>query len=113
MEAHGWSFTSVTNPSMIHYRDICGTTPPTWYGYCSGSCVGSVSAVFQGSGTATLDFGNCHSGTVQVFLNGDEIDSATRYVKNKTITFPFFIGDKLRVQETHAIVKLNSLKIEC
>ncbi len=113
MEAHGWSFSGITNPYMIHYHDVCMTTPPTWYGYCSGSCVGSVSAVFQGSGTATLDFGNCHSGTVVASLNGKAIGKATKYVTSKTITFAFSMGDELKVQEAHAIVKLNSLQLEC
>ena len=114
MENNGWIF-DIEFHKPYTYRDTCGSQD-TWYGYTQPGD-GKVTATFTGSGTATLDYGNCftdkkYNGKVNVYLNSILIDEANRTTASKQITFDFFPRDVLLLSETDvAIIKLNSLKI--
>ena len=86
----------------------------TWYGWIGGSPVGSVWTVFQGFGTGTLSFGNCHShGNVKVFLNKKAIAEATP-LQRKEISFDYSVGDVLKMGEYDtAIWKFYSFSVQC
>ena len=85
----------------------------TFWGYKHKSEVGSVETTFQGSGKATLNFGNCYEGgTTKVFLNEREIGKAGRY-EYPEVSFNFKKGDTLKLIEVDSgIIKINSLDIE-
>ena len=115
MENNGWTF-----PSDIRSEgasadkailDACGSK--TWYGWSPGN--GKVSATFVGSGTATLDYGNCWiHGTVNVYLNGVLLATSQKKSPSQITTFTFSPSDVLSVEESgHAVIKLNSLMVKC
>ena len=116
MEANGWKVNvgSSFNPT---YAKCAGTS--TWYGYSSGSTVGSVAASLKGTGRATLNFGNCFtSGKVIVYLNNKEISRANANQNAIEIVFNFSEGDVLRIDEEWdgvrgGIIKLNSFVVSC
>ena len=120
MESNGWVFHGKKGCGTGKwYEDsngqkVCG--PGSWY--CSGSAIGSISTTLRGSGSATLDFGNCYTkGKVVVLLNGQEINgkgksTANANVKSKNITFKFIPGDELKIIEPdNGIIKLNSFTL--
>ena len=113
MENNGWSFDTNKNKES-HFKSTCDMHD-TWYGFKYPG-VGTVSSTFTGSGTAILDYGNCHNiGEVHVYLNGILTDVAYKNTPSKQITFDFFPNDVLLISETNndAIIKLNSLKLTC
>ena len=96
------------------------TTPwldcQNWYGWATVDAdtpVGSISTILSGSGRARLDFGNCHSsGTVKVFLDGQEIGSADALIPHTVVEFNFFPGSELTISEHDvAVIQFNSLQI--
>ena len=111
MEAKGWMF-DITADMKSAYAKACGTD--TWYGFTGGWDTGTISATFSGSGTATLDYGNClRSGEVKVHLNGEIISTASKSTPSKQIIFGYSPGDVLSLEEDYAIIKVNSLKLSC
>ena len=112
MEAKGWMF-DVTADMKSAYEEACGTD--TWYGNTGGWDIGTISATFSGSGTATLDYGNClrPMGEVKVQLNGETINKAPKNTPSKQVIFDFVPGDVLSLEEDYAIIKVNSLKLSC
>ena len=115
MENNGWSF-DINSHESSTYIDTCGAHN-TWYGYTYPGD-GTITATFTGSGTATLDYGNCftdtnHNGKVNVHLNGNLIDVANTNTASKQIKFDFSPKDVLLLSETVGIIKLNSLKLSC
>ena len=86
----------------------------SWFGLNSGHREGSVSAVFKGTGNATLNFGNCWSSLshkVRVYINGIVIATATGNEFTKEVNFAFSKGDTMKIEEDGAIIKLNSFTI--
>ena len=111
MEEHSWIF-HVSHSDMVFHGDRCGNNG--WFGFYSGSSVGSISAYLKGSGTARLIYGNCWiDNEVAVYLNHKKISSADGYEPRKEIFFHFSPGDMLRIEEDGAIIKLHSLTISC
>ena len=116
MENNGWTFSSDIRSEGISadkaILDACGSE--TWYGW-GGSGNGKVSATFVGSGTATLDYGNCWiHGTVNVYLNGVILATSQKKSPSQITTFTFSPSDVLSVEESgHAVIKLNSLMVKC
>ena len=112
MQNSGWNF-DISHSNDPTYWAECGTS--TWYGYKYGYDIGSVYATLVGSGTATLNFGNCYSGgRVTVYLNGRDIAYAVAYTFEQEVTFDYSSGDILTIKEDPmAIIKLNSLKLSC
>ena len=121
MESNGWVFYGKKRCGTGNwYEDskglkVCG--PRSWY--CSGPVIGSISTTFKGSGSATLDFGNCYTkGKVVVLLKGKEINgkrksTANADVKSKNITFKFVQGDELKIiAPENGIIKLNSFHVK-
>ena len=81
-----------------------------FYGYKKRYGMGSVSAIFKGSGKANLKFTDCFrtGGWVTVSLNGVEIGRAE--VKIETVSFRYEKGDFLEIQEFNAAsIELYSL----
>ena len=74
-----------------------------------------VSATFEGSGTATLDFGNCYThGITRVYLNSKIIGSALPNTISVTTNIKYKPGDVLKItEEDMGIIKINSLKLTC
>ena len=111
MEENGWIF-HVSHSDMLLHGDICGKNG--WFGFYSGTSVGSISATFQGSGTAKLIYGNCWSDReVAVYLNHKKISSAYGNETKQEISFNFIPGDQLQIEEDDPIIKLYSLTISC
>ena len=112
MEKNGWDF-DITDSNDPKFTAECGTS--AWYGYNYGPVIGSLTAIFVGSGKATLNFGNCYTaGRVTVYLNGRDIAYAVAYTFEQEVTFDYSSGDILTIKEhPMAIIKLNSLKLSC
>ena len=116
MEKNGWTFGDLES-KPDNFKEQCDDD--TWYAFKSGND-GGVSAVFQGSGTANLTFGNCYDGsvgperTVDVYLDNTKIETANSN-ETKRKTFNFFKGSKLRIEtkSTKTVIKLKSLEISC
>ena len=95
------------------YDEMCESD--TFYGYKGGFAVGSVSAIFKGSGKANLKYKNCFkSGYVSVSLNGKEIDRNPNkliYIDD-VLSFRYEEADFLEIKEFRtAIIKLHYLHL--
>ena len=111
MEENGWRF-RVSHSDMSLHGDICGNTG--WFGFYSGTSVGGIYAIFKGSGTASLIYGNCWTDNkVDVYLDHNKLSSAYGNQTKLETSFNFVSGDKLQIQEDGAIIKLHSLTISC
>ena len=111
MEENGWTF-HLSHSDMVLHGDRCGNNG--WFGFYSGSSVGSISAYFKGRGTARLIFGNCWiDNEVAVYLNHKKISFAYGNETRQETYFNFISGDTLRIVEDGAIIKLHSLTISC
>jgi len=83
----------------------------SWAGF-SQPGEGTVWRTLSGSGTATLNYGNCHTGgTVTVYLNGVAISSAAASTMSQEVVFSFSDGALLQIKEATAIIKMNSFVI--
>ena len=114
MEHKGWSFT-IKAHKLDKYKGKCGMGN-TWYGhsYPDDGDMSKITATFTGSGIATLDYGNCYGGgMVEVYLNDKRIDFANRNTPSKQIQFHYSPNTVLKLSETKAIIKLNSLGLTC
>ena len=113
MEDNGWAF-DVNYDKPNNFKSTCDMHN-TWYGFKYPG-EGKVSATFTGSGTATLDYGNCYTlGKVNVYLNGELKDVAYKNTPSRKITFDFSPNDVILLSETdgETVIKLNSLKVIC
>ena len=115
MLENGWeidvdSFNEKGNDG-IKYVEDCSFE--TFYGYQSGSAVGSVSALLKRRGIGTLSYGNClKTGYVLVSLNGIEIGRATSKSQD-LVSFQYGRGDVLKIEEFDtAIIKLYFLHVQ-
>lgn len=113
MESNGWSFDTNYDATNWNQAEACNVHD-TWYGFKSPGD-GTVTATFTGSGSATLDYGNCWTqGYVSVYLNGELKDGASPNTPSKIITFNFSPNDVLVLEETgECVIKLNSLELGC
>ena len=86
----------------------------TFWAYTNAAPVGYVSAIFKGSGIATLNFGNCwKKGITKVYLNGQVVGSAGPFQSSVVARFNYKSGDNLKIaEENMGIIKINSLKLE-
>ena len=115
MEVNGWQFININfdMPENMSADDLSACGDTGWYGFTHPG-TGKVSATFAGTGTATLDYGNCYTGgSTNTFLNDSLIDVAGNNTPSKQITFDFSPGDVLVIVEAGGIIKLNSLTIQC
>ena len=114
MVRNGWNadvdYSNGEDWSKAHERSCASDT---FYGYRGGDAVGSVSAIFKGSGKGTLSYGNCYeTGYVMVSLNGKEIHRSTSNSKGQA-SFQYRRGDVLKIEEHKtAIIKLYSLDLQ-
>ena len=118
MRQNGWVFENKSSGLQTRlgpYHEDCKTT--TFY----ERGLTSVSAVFQGSGSATLDFGNClFNGVVEVLLydhhnvtNATKIAVAQGSEESKSVEFDFQGGSILEIRTDFGIVALNRMVISC
>ena len=94
-----------------------------FWGYHYGCPIGGVSAQFEGSGTATLNFGSCYysivrgqTASTKVFLNEKLIKTAVlttpAIIVSEEVTFEYNRGDVLKIEEWGTYtVTINSLKL--
>ena len=85
------------------------------YGFAGYHCCprqgGHLNAVFKGSGSAMLTYGNCgKDGYVWVSINEKEINRCTKGMKN-VATFSYKKGDILRIQEFKGVIKIYSFDL--
>ena len=102
----------------------------TWFGFgdFGSEKSANVSAIFKGTGTAELNFGNCgisrktkdkskdrpRESHVWVYRNEKKIGGAWPALLDTSIKFPYKPGDKLTIEATgFGIMQLNSLVLEC
>ena len=119
MEKNGWVF-DILHHEDKDFKSSCGSSD-TWFGYSKSgiqsqdSGDGWLSAAFSGSGTVTLDYGNCHSnGNVSVYFNGIIQDIASSNSPSNEISLDYSPSDVLLLKETNeGIIKLNSLRLSC
>ena len=120
MSANGWNFdlTHDGSTQTDTYKSIdekCGTISK-WYGWSSHAIVGTISAVLNGTGEVTIDFGNCwDDGNVKVYLDSKLITLAGESAHSITKTFPFTPGSLLEIKDENgnAVILLNSIKFSC
>ena len=114
MVRNGWNadvdYSNGEDWSKAHERSC---SSDTFYGYRGGDAVGSVSAIFKGSGKGILSYGNCYeTGYVMVSLNGVEIHRSNSNSKGQ-VSFQYRRGDVLKIEEHEtAIIKLYSLDLQ-
>ena len=120
MSTNGWEF-DLTHDGSIQtdtYKSIdekCGTISK-WYGWSSHSFVGTLSAILNGTGKVTLDFGNCwDDGKVKVYLDSKLMAVAGEDDHSVTKTFSFSPGSLLEIKDEdgNAVILLNSIKFAC
>ena len=115
MKEGGWRVDGAREDS-IGFALYCVLTDSFW-GY-NLDTTGFVEATFNGSGRATIDFGNCYDkgGVVKVYLNAVVIGEAEKLELSKVISFNYSRGDVLNITEEFkrngGIIKINSLKLE-
>ena len=74
---------------------------------------GSIKLKLQGSGTATLDYGNpWRNGKVKVYLNGVPATSADANTPSRKYSFDFKDGDILKITE-YGVMAINNLHFDC
>ena len=114
--------TMIANGWLICTSDE-NITASTFWGYNTNNAVNKIAARFEGSGTATLDFGAQNvvghpigghvfgDGHVQIYLNNEFLDSGFSNLSVK-VTFNYSRGDILMIKDQYwAIIIINSLKL--
>ena len=82
-----------------------------WFGYRGGR---EISTTLKGCGNGKLDFGNCGKyNKVNVYLNGQEVGSATGYKPNNIAEFNFNDGDLIEIvaNADNAVIQFNSFSV--
>ena len=85
------------------------------YGFAGYHCCprqgGHLNAVFKGSGSAMLAYGNCgKDGYVWVSINGKEFNRCNKGRKN-VATFSYKKGDILRIEEFKGVIKIYAFEL--
>jgi hypothetical protein len=70
-------------------------TDVSWAGFANAGTVGTVSTTMSGTGTATLNYGSCNGGTVEVFLDGALVSSAVGMLLSKEVVSALTDGAEL------------------
>lgn len=120
MQSAGWSFDFTNADGASQVAPSCGGGS-NWYGWSGGNTVGTLtSPALQGSGTATIEYGNCwDAGSVKLYLNNRLIDTASPNSPKGDTTqkkvFIFHDGDvvSLKDEDGNAVVNLKALTFEC
>jgi hypothetical protein len=111
MELIGWKF-DINFHNNWRKLECVGDT---WYGFLYPGG-GSINITLNGSGHVSLNFGNCGiipNGVVKLFLNDDLKKLVTSRSPNNNVNIPFSDGNVLKIEECHAIIKLNFMEIKC
>ena len=120
MMRNGWNvdvdFSNGDDPKYLKdFKDEECKDSDTFYGYKEGNRVGSVSAIFKGSGKGTLKYGDCSDSYRETFstvwLNDVQIDETV--TPDGSVHFQYNAGDFLEIKEHHdAILKIFSLDVQ-
>ena len=116
MMSNGWNF-DFTDDSATHtgVGSEC-VSHKIWYGWSGGNAVGTFSATLEGSGEATIDFGNCWSaGVVNLYLDDTKLATASVGQKSMGFIFSFTPGSVLKIKDEggNAVVSFNSINFSC
>ena len=123
LTSKGWIFSSnIESGNWQAVYDRCGNDALIFWGTKEKS--GSVMATFSGTGSATLEYGNCGlQGTVTVSLNNNVIHTAGKNSKDpkdpnnsfsNKIYFSFSPNDVLKLEDTDAgAIRIISLDLRC
>ena len=82
-----------------------------WFGYRGRR---EINTILKGCGKGKLDFGNCgYYNKVNVYLNGQEVGSATGYKPNNIAEFNFNDGDLIEIvaNADNAVIQFNSFSV--
>ena len=116
---NGWYFDFThdgTNPSGKYVSVGQNCIGAKWYGWSADSQVGALTAMLQGWGEVTLEYGNCwNQGSVNVYLDGALESTATAGIKDKTVTFAFTSGSILSIKDEdgNSVVMLKAITFSC
>ena len=111
----GWTFNKLTHWTYNSRKQInsnykCSIN--SWFGLCSGDCIGSVNTKLRKCGKARLYYGNCgKGGCVEAKLNS-RIIGRVGGNKSGNVEFDFKDGDLLELYEfKSAIIEFDDFKI--
>ena len=120
MALNGWKF-DLSNDGSVQsdiYKKVgekC-KNKAKWYGWSSHALVRTLSTVLNGSGEATLDFGNCwNDGNVKVYMDSKLIATASEGTLSVIKSFSFAPGSLLEIKDEdgNAVMMLNSITFSC
>ena len=86
----------------------------SYHAWAAENHVGVISRSMQGTGTATLTFGNCwNAGVVNVYLGSTLIATAQPNTNSETVTFDFTNGQLLELKDEsgNAVVSMTKMAI--
>jgi len=107
MIASGWTVDCDRDALGSQYASQC-QAGVSWAGWVI-DFEGVVSITLNGTGSATLNFGNCNEvGTVTAYLNGASISSAAANNMYTNVEFAFTDGALPEIKELQGIIKINS-----
>jgi len=116
MAEEGWTV-DVGSADTTHTEVKAACAPNwLWFGWSSSTSVGTLSATLLGTGTATINFGNCwNQGIVRFYKNDQKLASAPVGRKSVTFQFDYTNGDviKLKDEGANSVISLNSLSFAC
>ena len=122
MEENGWKFENLTSnisycmPFKSTVKEKCwGENGTHWYGWGCGLNVGSISTILRGSGTATLNYGNCGTdGIVNVYLNNVKISYSSPETDLR-YKFQYNDGSELKIMDESGggIIRIIDISFTC
>jgi hypothetical protein len=118
MASNGWKF-DLTHDGFYQtdtYKMAGVKCSSKWYGWSTHSVVGTLSAVLNGTGEVTIDFGNCwNDGNVNVYLDSKLVATASENTQSVNKSFSFTPGSLLEMKDEdgNAVIALNSIAFSC
>lgn len=104
MEQAGWSLEGCHGIDNLAGQGLC--KKGHFHAHGNGNLVGVATKILQGTGSATLNYGNCwNSGMANVYLNDVKIAGASKSTINQEVRFNFTHGDKLQVPQDRFMFK--------
>ena len=122
MDVPGWTFYGLNMGAwLVHSIELnqsfYNCSDARWFGYCVGSCTGSVKTKFNKCGRAHLHIGNCYNNSnvtpqfTEAKLNGQKILTVNA-LENKAIEFDFKDGDIFELADiAQGVIDLYDIKV--
>ena len=114
MDGHSMTYDGSSQTDT--YKRVSVKCSSKWYGWSTHSVVGTLSAVLNGSGEVTMDFGNCwNDGNVNLYLDSKLIATAPEGTPSVNKSFSFTPGSLLEIKDEdgNAVMALNSIAFQC